>query len=176
MEILVLIRIVERKNFALLTMALLNVGMTLASQCIVPMVKYVKPTLTIVLRNALVLQLVSTKATHITKEILSLAKMDVINVLVHLARFLVLKTHVDAIMKELHTIKETLSLAAMDVILVLVLLVRFLVQRWPVDQILANMKVTHTMKEIPSLAKMDATVVLALLDRSIVQKMHVMTR
>jgi hypothetical protein len=121
----VLIRIVERKNFALLTMALLNVEMILASQYIVPMVKYVRPTPTIVLRNALVLQLqilASTKAKHIRKEILSLAKMDVINVLVLLDRYLVRKIHVDAIMKELHTNKETLSLAVMDAILVPVLL------------------------------------------------------
>jgi len=161
MEILVLIRIVERKNFALLTMALLNVEMTLASQCVVPMVKYVKPTLTIVLRNALVLQLVSTKATHITKEILSLAKMDVINVLVHLARFLVLKTHVDAIMKEKLTMKETLSLAAMVVIPVLALLDKSLVLKIPVDAI---MKELHTIKETLSLAMMDATVAPVLLE------------
>jgi hypothetical protein len=170
MEILVLIRIVERKNFALLTMALLNVGMTLASQCIVPIVKYVKPTLTIVLRNALVLQLVSTKATHITKEILSLAKMDVINVLVHLARFLVLKTHVDAIMKELHTMKETLSLAKILVILVLALLDKSLVRKIPVGVI---MKELHTMKEMLSLVMMDAILVLVLLGKSLVLKTHV---
>jgi len=60
------------------------------------------------------------------KEIQSLAKMDVILVLVLLVRFLVPKWHVEdqrrAIMKETHTMKETLLIAKMDAILVLVLL------------------------------------------------------
>jgi hypothetical protein len=44
------------------------------------------------------------------KETLSIAKMDVIHVLALLDKSLVLKTHVDAIMKVIHTVKETLSL------------------------------------------------------------------
>jgi len=44
------------------------------------------------------------------KETLSIAKMDVILVLALLDKFLVRKTHVDAIMKVIHTVKETLSL------------------------------------------------------------------
>jgi len=89
------------------------------------MAKYVRPTLSIVLRNALVLPLASMKAAHIMKEIQSLAKMDVILVLVHLVWFLVQKWHVEdqilANMKVIHTMKEIRSLAKMDVILVLVL-------------------------------------------------------
>jgi len=64
------------------------------------------------------------KAAHIMKEIRSLAKMDVILVLVHLVWFLVQKWHVDQIlanMKVKHTMKEIRSLAKMVVILVLVL-------------------------------------------------------
>jgi len=166
MKILVLIRIAERKNFALLTMALLNVEMTLATQCIVPMVKYVRPTLTIVLRNALVLQLASMKATHITKEILSLAKMDVINVLVLLVRFLVQRWHVEdqilANMKAVHIKKEILSLAKIDATVVLALLDKSLVRIIHVDAI---MKELHTIKETLSLAMMDAILVPVLLDK-----------
>jgi len=44
------------------------------------------------------------------KEILSIPKMDVTNVLALLEMSLVRKTHVDAIMKVIHTVKETLSL------------------------------------------------------------------
>jgi hypothetical protein len=122
--ILVLIRIAERTNFALLTMALLNVEMILVNQWIVLLAKYVRQTLTIVLRNALVLPLASMKAAHIMKEIRSLAKMDVILVLALLDKSLARKTHVDAIMKEIHTMKETRSIVPMDVILVLALMVK----------------------------------------------------
>jgi hypothetical protein len=67
------------------------------------------------------------KAVHTTQEIQSLAKMDVILVLVFLVWFLVQKWHVEdqiilANMKVTHTMKETLSIVKMDVILVLALL------------------------------------------------------
>jgi hypothetical protein len=56
------------------------------------------------------LLLVITKVVLTMKVTLSIAKMDVILVLALLDKSLVLKTHVDAIMKVIHTVKETLSL------------------------------------------------------------------
>jgi len=61
------------------------------------------------------------KEIHTMKETLSIAKMDVILVLVLLDKSLARKIHVDANTKATHTMKETLSIAKMDVILVLVL-------------------------------------------------------
>jgi len=62
------------------------------------------------------------KETHTMKEIRSLAQMDVILVLAHLDKSLVLITPVVALMKETHIMKETLSLPMIHVILVPALL------------------------------------------------------
>jgi hypothetical protein len=107
------------------------------------------------------------------KEILSLAKMDVILALALLDKSLVPKTHANkhAIMKAAHTMKEIPSLAKTDVTLVLALPVKSLVPRTHANKH-ATMKVKHTMKEIHSHAKTDVIPALALLDKSIVAKTH----
>jgi hypothetical protein len=72
------------------------------------------------------------KVVHTIKETLSLAKMDVILVLVLLVRFLVQRWPVDQIlanMKVTHTMKEIPSLAKMDATVVLALLDRSIVQK-----------------------------------------------
>jgi len=72
------------------------------------------------------------KVVHTIKETLSLAKMDVILVLVLLVRFLVQRWPVDRIlanMKVTHTMKEIPSLAKMDATVVLALLDRSIVQK-----------------------------------------------
>jgi len=72
------------------------------------------------------------KVVHTIKETLSLAKMDVILVLVLLVRFLVQRWPVDRIlanMKVTHTMKEIPSLAKMDATVVLALLDRSIVQQ-----------------------------------------------
>jgi hypothetical protein len=84
-------------------------------------------------------------------ETLSIAKMDVILVLVLLDKLIVLKTVVNqkpVITKVVPILKETLSIAKMDVILVLALLDKYLVRKTHVDAI---MKVIHTVKETLSL-------------------------
>jgi len=79
------------------------------------------------------------KVTHTMKETLSLAKMDVILVLVLPDKSLVRKIYVikPAITKAIHTMKETLSLATMDATVAIVLLDRSLVQKIRVYQRLA---------------------------------------
>jgi len=67
------------------------------------------------------------KELTIMKETLSLVKMDVILVLAHLAKSLVLITHVVALIKEQTIMKETHSLPKMDATLVLAILDKFAV-------------------------------------------------